>query len=194
MAEGRACAQVVQRYGGYGVDGLQVEVGLDGRTTEYDGAAGVENKVLANDVLQRELINAMVYGVRAIHGEVSFIIIVGADVSVSVQGDVVTGFRIHKNLHGSFRCQVEAEIDTHVRFRLRKGGAAWGMGMSVDTVLMGLVGDKLVVCQSRRRGQVVDEHGVFFGAGIDVDVQVARLSVEPDFSGGGRGWNVGAHR
>ena len=49
---------------------------------------------------------------------------------------------------------------------------------------MRLVGDKLVVCQSRWRGQVVDEHGVFFGAGIDVDVQVARLSVEPDFSGG----------
>ena len=128
LAEGGACAQVVQRYGGYGVDGLQVEVGLDGRTAEYDGTAGIENKVLANDVLQRELIDAMVYGVRAIHGEVSFIIIVGADVSVSVQGDVVTGFRVHKNLHGGFRCQVEAEIDTHVRFRLRKRGAAWGSG------------------------------------------------------------------
>ena len=98
--------------------GLQVECRLIGVASEDDGSTTVEGEVLGEDVLDGDVVGAVVDGVGAEHVEGTFIMIGGADGAVAVEGDIVVGAGIHQQLEGGVGCGVDQEVEVDVGFVL----------------------------------------------------------------------------
>ena len=79
-----------------GVLCLEVELCIEGSTSEDDGAAFAEGEVLLDELLYGNVVGALAHGVGTEHLHSSFIIIVGTHRSASVQGDVVARLGIHE--------------------------------------------------------------------------------------------------
>ena len=177
---------------------LQIEGCLIRIAAEDDGAAGVEGKVLLDDVLDGDAVSAVVDGIGAEHVEGSFIIKGGADGAVAVEVDIVVGIGIHQEAQGSGGRAVDEEVDVdvggdvrlllsvgelRVLGRAKRQSRAESGELRVCQCGAGSPQDELLAGDGIGRGGVVDEEGVFLRGDVDVDGDLARTALDADIAG-----------
>ena len=93
---------------------------MEGIAAEGYRAAFLELEVLLDDVLDGELVNAVVDVIVAKHVERTFIIIGGANGSVAVECDVVARLLVHddfqRGVGGGIDVEVQSDVGRNIHF------------------------------------------------------------------------------
>ena len=78
---------------------------------ESDGTTGLDSELFADDVLQAELVRAVVDAVRAEELEVAFVVERGTDGALPRKVDGIARIFVHEHAHVSLRVHVDKEIE-----------------------------------------------------------------------------------
>ena len=116
--ERTAYAQVAQRHSVYGIFSPQIEWGVVWVATEGDGAARHKLELFLDEILNGELVGAMINHIVAEHIERALVEVVGADYAISVEGDIIARLLVHDQLEREVLVGVYEEIDSHIRFEI----------------------------------------------------------------------------
>lgn len=180
--ERTADAQVAQRHSVYGIFSPQVERGVVWVATEGDGAARHKLELLLDEILDGELVGAVVYHIVAKHVERALVEVVGANYAISVQGDVIARLLVHDQLEREVLVGVYEEVDAHIRFEidvilsLFRG---WSPVQAVHDIRHNLVPvDKALVADGVRTCHIIYKDAARFGLGVDIDDGFAALAVD----------------
>ena len=93
---------------------LEVECSIVWVTTERNSTALLELEVFFDNVLDGELVDAVVDVVVAKHIEAALIIIGGTYGTIAVEGNVVARLLVHDDLQRGTGCSVDVEVQTYV--------------------------------------------------------------------------------
>ena len=180
--ERTAYAQVAQRHSVYGIFSPQVEWGVVWVATEGDGAARHKLELLLDEILDGELVGAVVYHIVAKHVERALVEVVGANYAISVQGDVIARLLVHNQLEREVLVGVYEEVDAHIRFEtdvilsLFRG---WSPVQALHDIQHNLVPvDKALVADGVRTCHIIYKDAARFGLGVDIDDGFAALAVD----------------
>ena len=180
--ERTAYAQVAQRHSVYGIFSPQIEWGVVWVATEGDGAARHKLELLLDEILDGELVGAVVYHIVAKHVERALVEVVGANYAISVQGDVIARLLVHDQLEREVLVGVYEEVDAHIRFEidvilsLFRG---WRPVQTVHDIRHNLVPvDKALVADGVRTCHIIYKDAARFGLGVDIDDGFAALAVD----------------
>ena len=180
--ERTAYAQVAQRHSVYGIFSPQIEWGVVWVATEGDGAARHKLELLLDEILDGELVGAVVYHIVAKHVERALVEVVGANYAISVQGDVIARLLVHDQLEREVLVGVYEEVDAHIRFEidvilsLFRG---WRPVQTVHDIRHNLVPvDKALVADGVRTCHIIYKDAARFGFGVDIDDGFAALAVD----------------
>ena len=112
--ERTADAKVAQRHSVDGIFCPQVEWGVVWVASEGDGAARHELELFLDEILNGELVGAMINHIVAKHIERALVEVVGANHAIAVEGDVIARLLIHHQLEREVLVGINQEIDAHI--------------------------------------------------------------------------------
>ena len=180
--ERTAYAQVAQRHSVYGIFSPQIEWGIVWIATEGDGAARHKLELLLDEILNGELVGAVVYHIVAKHVERALVEVVGANYAISVEGDVIARLLVHDQLEREVLVGVYEEVDAHIRFEIDVILSlfhGWSPVQAVHDIRHNLVPvDKALVADSFRTCHIIYKDAARFGLGVDIDDGFAALAVD----------------
>ena len=179
-----------------GVDGAEVEQGVGGVAAEVDAAALTDAELLAEHLLEAEIVVALADGVGAVQAQVGVGGILDLQVSGAVTADAIACDGVHDEFEGGVGGDVGGDIDTDlggvvVRCGHDERGAEGKGGVRQDG---GEEADEAVIF-SRGGGVKVEAHGrLTVGGDGGVDVDQLLCAAEASRSGAADGAiNAGVH-
>ena len=107
--------QVVERSRVDGIVGLYVHIGTSRIAVEGDGAAVLNDEVLADDFLEAELIDSLIEAVTAEELDIALVVELRTYVAGASSADVVACDGVHDDAHRGVGGGIHNEVQTDVR-------------------------------------------------------------------------------